>query len=84
MITEIILNFIMLIFSPVIKMLPDLSFSAALNAKGVNVFMDWVSLAGYMFPFETVLRIFGIIVALQIFRIVVAFFKSLWGVLPMV
>lgn len=77
-----ILTFLMSLLRPAVELLPDLSLGVALNSRGAETFLDWVRLAGYMLPFETVFDIFALLVALQVFRIVVSFFKSLWGVLP--
>lgn len=84
MVTQTILSLILKLFTPIVELLPDINIGAALASRGANTFLDWISVAGYMLPFDTFLTIASIIVALQIFRIVVAFFKSLWGVLPLV
>lgn len=82
MVTTTILGLVMKLFEPVINLLPDISLSGTLSSQGADTFLEWVSLAGYMLPFGTFFAIFGIIIGLQVFRIVVSFFKSLWGVLP--
>lgn len=84
MVTTTILGFVLSIFAPIVDMLPDINMAATLSSDGANTFLEWVGLAGYMLPFETFFVIFGIIIGLQVFRIVIAFFKSLWGVLPLV
>ena len=77
MITTSILSVILGLFAPVVELLPDISISGALDGTAANTFLDWISLAGYMLPFETFFTIFKIIIGLQVFRIVVSFFKSL-------
>lgn len=84
MITEKVLEFVLSLFRPVVEQLPTIDVSGALNSAGADTFLEWIGLAGYMLPFETFFIIFGIIIGLQVFRIVIAFFKSLWGVLPLV
>jgi hypothetical protein len=84
MVTQGIIGLILNLFSPIVNKLPEIDVASTLSSDGANTFLDWVGLAGYMLPFETFFVIFGIIVALQVFRIVIAFFKSLWGVLPVV
>lgn len=82
MVTTTILGLIMQLFKPIINLLPDINFGSTLSSQGAETFLEWVSLAGYMLPFGTFFSIFGIIISLQVFRIVISFFKSLWGVLP--
>lgn len=84
MITQGIIEFVLGIFSPVVGILPSVEMSGFMASSGVKTFLEWVSLAAYVIPFDTFLTIFGIIVGLHIFRIVISFFKSLWGVLPVV
>lgn len=81
MVTQGILEIILKFFLPAVEKLPDINLTV-LSSRGADTFLQWVNLAGYMFPFGTCLIIINIILALQIFRIVVSFFKNLWGVLP--
>ena len=83
MVTTAVITFVLSIFRPIVDQLPTVDLSNVLYSQGAETFMDWVSLAGYMLPMDTFFTILSIIVSLQIFRIVVAFFKSLWGVLPL-
>lgn len=81
MLTTGILALLMSVFTPLVNQLPDLS-ADWVSSVGADTFLEWVSLAGYMLPFDTFFSIFGVIFALQVFRIVVSFLKNLWGVLP--
>lgn len=82
MLLDGIINLILFFFEPILEVLPTIDLSGIMSSTGVSTFLDWISLAGYMLPFDTFFAIGGIIFSLQIFRIVIAFFKSLWGVLP--
>lgn len=81
MVTETILGFLMSLFSPIVEMMPDIDLSM-LSGNSADTFLEWVGLAGYLFPFDTVFDIFKIILGVQVYRIIVSFFKNLWGVLP--
>ena len=82
MVTQGLLDFVLFITQPIMNRVPDIDLSGLESAGGV--FLSWISVAAYMLPLGTVRAIFVIILSLQLFRIVVSFFKSLWGVLPAV
>ena len=80
MITEFFLNIVFGIVSGFFSLLPDFSWSVESSAFSYMMFIFQV--AGYMFPWGTVVAIVGLIVGLSIFRIVIAFIKSIWDLLP--
>lgn len=69
-------------FAPAINSLPNLDLSRIFQQEGVQTFIDYLCVVMYMFPWNTAFSIMGIIIGLHTFRVVVAFFKALWGVLP--
>lgn len=75
-----IIGIILFLLEPVVSLLPTVDVSGL--GSGAQAFLPWVKLAAYMLPMGTFVAIFKIILALMIFRIVIAFFKSLWGVIP--
>ena len=75
-------NFVVETFTPVIGSLPDLDLSHIFNQPGVNTFIEYLNLVMYLLPFQTVIQIMGCIIGLHTLRVVVAFFKALWGILP--
>ena len=81
MVTTAILAVVLFLFEPVVSLLPAVDVSGL--GSGAEAFLPWVRLAAYMLPMGTFIAIFKIILALMIFRIVISFFKSLWGVLPL-
>lgn len=83
MITTSVINLVLGLLSPLVAKLPDISFGF-LSGETASTFLEWIKLAGYMLPFNTFFQIFGIICALQCVRILIGFFKALWGVLPVV
>lgn len=78
MIESAVVNFV----TPGIQKLPFLDLSTIFQQEGVQTFIDWLCVAMYMFPWNTAFSIMGIIIGLHAFRVVVAFFKALWGILP--
>lgn len=60
---------------PVMKM--DVDFSV------LNGFMDVLGFALYFFPWAKVLPILGLIMILQVWRIVVSIIRTVWEVLPL-
>ena len=82
MITEFFLNIVFNIVSGFFSLLPDFSWSV--ETSSFSYMMSIFQVAGYMFPWGTVVAIVGLIVGLSIFRIVIAFIKSIWDLLPFV
>lgn len=82
MITEFFLNIVFSIVSGFFSLLPDFSWSV--ESSAFSYMMSIFQVAGYMFPWGTVVAIVGLIVGLSIFRIVIAFIKSIWDLLPFV
>lgn len=81
MIGEFLLNIVFTIVSGVFDMLPDFSWNV--NSTFFEYFLSIVKVVGYMLPMGTVSHIIGIIMDLMLLRIAVAFFRTLWDVLPL-
>ena len=73
-----VVNFV----TPGIQKLPFLDLSMIFEQEGVQTFIDWLCVVMYMFPWNTAFSIMGIIIGLHSFRVLVAFFKAIWGILP--
>lgn len=80
MISEFFLNIMFGFVSSFFEILPDFTWSVETTA--FEYFLSILKVAGYVFPWGTVVAISGIIVALCIFRIVIAFIKAIWDLLP--
>ena len=80
MIGEFFLNIVFALVSGFFNLMPDFSWSVETSVFGY--FMSILRVAGYMFPWATVVAISGLIVGLSIFRVVIAFIKSVWDLLP--
>lgn len=80
MISEFFLNIAFNIVSGFFGMLPEFSWSVETSA--FEYFLTTLKVAGYMFPWSTVVAICGLIFGLSIFRIVIAFIKAIWDLLP--
>ena len=82
MIGEFLLNIIFGIVSGFLSLLPPIDVSV--DSSVFEYFLDIVRVASYMLPMGTVSAILSLIVALTIFRIVIAFIKAVWDLLPAV
>lgn len=80
MITEGLLTVIFGIVSGFFSLLPDVTWSVETSA--FSYFMSILKIAGYMFPWGTVVAIATLIFSLSIFRIVIAFIRAVWDLLP--
>lgn len=54
------------------------------NTGLLTSFSDFIRCACYLLPMRTVVAIITILVSLMVLRLVIAFLKTLWGVLPLV
>ena len=82
MIGEFLLNIVFNIVSGFLSLLPSIDFSV--DSTVFEYFLGIVRVAGYMLPMGTVSAILSLIVNLTIFRIVIAFIKTIWDLLPVV
>ena len=80
MISEFFLNIIFGIVTGFFSLLPDFTWSV--DTSAFDYMIDIFRVAGYVFPWGTVVAIVGLIIGLSIFRIVIAFIKSVWDLLP--
>ena len=82
MISEFFLNIIFGLVSGFFSMMPDITWSV--DTTAFQYFMDILKFAGYMLPWGTVVSIVSVIFSICVFRIVVAFIKTIWDLLPLV
>ena len=79
MIIEGIFDFIFGLANVLFEFLPDIEIGFG---TGFNTFLSIVSSVAYLLPMNTILIMFGIIISLMIFRIVVSVIKTIWQLLP--
>ena len=82
MISEFLLNIVFGIVSGFLSLIPK--FNIDIDPTFFDYFLGLVRAGSYMLPMGTVSAIISIIVSLTIFRIVIAFIKSIWDLLPVV
>ena len=82
MIVEGLLSIIFSIVSGFFSLLPEVSWSV--DTSAFQYFISILQIAGYVFPWGTVAAIASIVFGLSIFRIVIAFIKAIWDLLPIV
>lgn len=84
MIVEAFLILVLGPLQPILNLLPSVPVDTFTEVEGLRLFMDWVRLAAYFFPFGTLFKIAGTILSIYIFRIAISFIKNLWAMLPVV
>lgn len=88
MVTQGIIELLLKLATPILSLLPNFSIatvqtvSANIAGSGWSLFIDFVHMALYFFPIDTLVTILDIMFVLMIVRCVIAFLKTLWGVLP--
>lgn len=80
MIVEAILNVMFNFLGGILGLLPDISWDVSTSA--FEYFLDIVRVVGYLMPINTVTTIIKLIIALTIFRIIIAVIKTVWDLLP--
>ncbi len=60
----------------------DFSFEFAIPYESLNVFREILNVATYFFPLGAIRAIIVCILSLQIYRIWVSLWKTIWAVLP--
>ena len=80
MVTSTVIDLILLVVSPIISRLPDIS----IPTNSLSVVLSWVNAVLYFFQMGTVNLILGLMFATMVFRLVVSILKTIWGILPLV
>ena len=80
MIGEFFLNIIFGLVTGFFSLMPDITWSV--DTSAFTYFLSILKVAGYMFPWSTVVAIAGLVLGLSIFRVVIAFIKAIWDLLP--
>lgn len=82
MISEFLISIVWAIIQPFIDLLPDLEIAVELSS--LAVFLDIVNAVCYMLPMGDIILMVEIVVSLTVLRIVIAFIKTIWELLPFV
>lgn len=80
MIIERIIGFVFTIFTSLLARVGFLGVT--IPADGVNVFLGFIKIAGYFVPLGTIVLLLGALLAMELFKIVVSFFKLLLSFIP--
>lgn len=75
---DIVFNFLMTVLDTLPVMDVEIDFSV------LNTFLDVIGIGLYFFPWQKVAPILGLIVLLQVWRIVISIIRVIWEVLPLV
>lgn len=82
MITQGLITILFNIASGFFNLLPDISWSV--DTSAFEYFISILKVAGYVFPWGTVVAIVMIVFSISMFRIVISFIKTIWDLLPLV
>ena len=70
------------IYQLLVGVFSDFNFSLDIPYDSIAVFFDYVKVGLYFLPVGTIRTIFYFIFGLTLFKIFISFFKTLWGILP--
>ena len=76
------LNIIFQLLEWLLRMLPEISFSADWGTT--STFFGVVRCVLYMLPLNTISAIVGLLLAISGFRVIIAIVKTIWDLLPLV
>lgn len=82
MISEFFLNIVFSIVSGMLNLLPDVTWSV--ESSFFDYLVSFIRMVGYLLPWGTVTAIVSLVVALTVFRIIIAIIKTVWDLLPLV
>lgn len=82
MISEFFLNIIFQLLEWLLRMLPEISFSADWGTT--STFFGVVRCVLYMLPLNTISAIVGLLLAISGFSVIIAIVKTIWDLLPLV
>lgn len=80
MIVQALLDLLFGVVSIGLGLLPQINI--AFDAASLVTFFDVIASINYLFPLSTVVKILSIVIVMQVFRIVVAFIKFVWDLIP--
>lgn len=82
MISEFFLNVIFSIVSGILSMLPDITINV--DDSAIEYFFNILRVVCYFLPMGTVIAMVTLIIALSVFRVVIAVIRTIWDLLPLV
>lgn len=82
MISEFFLNIIFSFVSGMLNLLPEFTWSV--ESSAFEYLISFIRMIGYLLPWGTVSAIVSLVVALFVFRIIIAIIKTVWDLLPLV
>ena len=81
MILETIINILFLPLQALLSLLPDISWNIENNF--LNSVLDIFQVVCYLLPMKTVVAILTIIIAINVFKIVISIIKTIWQLIPL-
>lgn len=64
----------------ILTLLPSISWNV--NDGAIDSFFDILGSVCYLLPMGTVVSVIGVIVLLNIFKIIISLLKTLWDIIP--
>lgn len=80
MIVEKLIDFFVISLNALFNVIPV--FSLSFSANIIEPFLEIIRAVGFLLPMGTILNILYLSLSIQVFKIFIAVFKTLWDVLP--
>ena len=82
MIPEFFINIGFSLLESLLSVLPDVSIS--FDTGILSTFFDFIDVALYIFPFQTVALVIGAVISFNVFKIIISSVRTIWDLLPFV
>lgn len=82
MIPEFFINIGFSLLESLLSVLPDVSIS--FDTGILSTFFDFIDVALYIFPFQTVAFVIGAVISFNVFKIIISSVRTIWDLLPFV
>jgi hypothetical protein len=80
MVLEVLLNIVFASLTGLFSALPDISWD--IDTGIIGTFLDFIGIVTYLFPMPVITSLIGLIVAINVFKIVISIIKTIWDLLP--
>lgn len=81
MLVELLIETLFLPVRGLLNMIPPIDFS--IPVESIDSFLGYVDMAAFFVPVDTVITLLGIVLTVEMCKIVIAFLKMLWKFVPL-
>lgn len=86
MVVEKIIDFLFLVVSKLLSLLPVFNYTGSLSNKwnSFSTFWGYVQMVAYLLPLHTISSIVALVITISFFRFTISIIRAVWDLLPFV